>query len=91
VKRIDSPQDFLRFIGGLKMEDMRDVVSKKQSELEKMLQTAKLTDNQKKMVLTAAEFGYATAFCEKLCDMQGSFYAAQRYKDAYESTMEKLK
>lgn len=69
---------------------MRDVFSEKQGSLEKMLSNAALTPEQKAAMLEAMEFGYAAAFCESRCDMNGSSFQAQRYKDSYDSIKEKL-
>lgn len=70
---------------------MKNDFSERQADIEKMLKTAELTDKEKKTILTAIEFGYATAFCERTCDMNGLYYQSQKYRDIYEQIRKKLK
>lgn len=71
-------------------EDMDNVFSKKHAELENIIETTELTEKQKKIILTAVEFGYAAAFCERTADMNGSYNAAQRYERVYSDITDKL-
>ena len=65
-------------------DDLRQVFLKKQEELERMLGEAQLIPDQKKLILTAMEFGHAAAFCSRTCDMNESFYASEQYQAAYQ-------
>lgn len=73
------------------MENMIDEFSERKADIKKILETAKLTNNEKKTILTAIEFGYATAFCERTFDMNESYFQAQKYRNIYEQIREKLK
>ena len=71
-------------------EDMRNIFSKRQSDLEEMIETIKLTKDQKKMVLTAVEFGYAAAYCARTHDMNDNFLQAHKYETDYKQIIGKL-
>jgi hypothetical protein len=64
---------------------------KTQSELEKMIKNKRLDEETKKLIETALEFGYSTAFCERTSDMNCSFFGATRYKEKYEEMKKLLK
>lgn len=66
------------------VEDIGQVFGRKQAELEKLLGEAELNQNQKKLVLTAMEFGHAAAYCARTCDMNGSFFAGDQYEGSYQ-------
>lgn len=63
--------------------DLRSIFTKKQRELERLLGEVSLTPDQKKVILTAMEFGHAAAFCSRTCDMNGSYFSADEYEGAY--------
>lgn len=62
---------------------MQDIYNKKQKELEETLSKIKLNPKQKDLLVGILDFGYAAGFCEKVCDMRGSLFEAQKYQDGY--------
>ena len=71
-------------------EDMRDTFYEAKKALEKILSEDKLSLNERKIILTAMNFGYTAAFCSRTCDLNGSFLAAQEYDDGYKQVREKI-
>jgi len=63
------------------MADQREVYEEKGASLKEAISKDKLTPNEKKLMLDAMNFGYAAGICEKIEDMNGSFFQAQRYQD----------
>ena len=74
------------------MTDMQEVVTIEKEHIEKYLKNHKkpFDENEKQFVVALMNFFYASAFCERTCDMNESFYAAQRYKDEASKIYEKV-
>jgi flagellar biosynthesis/type III secretory pathway protein FliH len=71
--------------------DMRQQVTELESKLKKILETQELTKQQKEMLQTAMQYGYAAAYCSRTCDMNESFFAGMRYTDEYNKMIEEVK
>lgn len=72
------------------MTDMRTTQSEKKQQLKGLLKETTLTKEEKKLIKTAMEFGYASAYCARTCDMSQSFYAAGNYEDDYKSILKEI-
>lgn len=70
--------------------DMRDTCDEKQSELDKVIKLGALSKKEKEHMLLAMEFGYASAFCSRTCDMNESWFAGGQYTDTYKEFKKKL-
>jgi len=70
--------------------DMREKVTELESKLKEQLKDETLTKNQKKIIATALEYGYASAFCSRTCDMNESFFAAGQYTDDYKKMLKEV-
>jgi hypothetical protein len=70
-------------------EDTRDVYSRLEADLKKSIPNSKLSPEQKELLRKMLEFGYAAAFSERTCDMNQSWFQADRYRNGYKN-MQKL-
>lgn len=73
------------------MADQRAVYEAKLIELNSLMERCNLSDEQKSALRLGLELGYAAAFCERTCDMNGSYFVAQSYQNGYKEVLEKLK
>lgn len=73
------------------MSDMRDEHYKLKNLLIQKIKEKLLTEKEKDIIKIALEFGYASAYCSRTCDMNESFYAAGNFDDAYKHILEMLK
>lgn len=71
------------------MQDMRDMCEEKQAELKKVFKKG-LSKRQKELMILAMEFGYASAFCARTCDMREMWFAGGSYTTDYEEFKKKL-
>lgn len=62
---------------------MRDKQSEFKSLLKKKIKGKSLTVREKELIKIAMEFGYASAYCSRTCDMNESFFAADNYSKDY--------
>ena len=71
--------------------DMRTVVTVDKKNIETYLESQKpFEGNEKQFLIAVMNFFYASAFCERTCDMNESFFAAQRYKDQAKEIYERI-
>jgi hypothetical protein len=72
--------------------DMREVVTIEKENIEKYLKDLKkpFEGNEKQFLIALMNFFYASAFCERTCDMNESFFAAQQYKDQAKKIYEQI-
>jgi len=72
--------------------DMREVVTIEKENIERYLKDLKkpFDDKEKKFIVSLMNFFYASAFCERTCDMNESFYAAEQHKDQAKKIYEKI-
>lgn len=71
-------------------EDQRKVFDTKMRELETILETVKLSAQDKRQLRTAMEFAYAAAFSAARYDMAAAPWHAQGYQDKYEQLLKRL-
>lgn len=68
-------------------KDMREIFEEKKKQLEGTVTETVLGEEQRELIMTAMEFGYSAAFCQRTCDMNGSFSQANRYSEIYKQTL----
>ncbi len=64
------------------MSDMRNKCYENKRLLTEIV-TKPLTTREKELIKVAMEFGYATAFCSRTCDMTESYFAGSSFDDDY--------
>ena len=67
--------------------DMRDEFGDRKRELEKTLTETVLSEEQRRTIVLAMEFGYSAAYCQRTSDMSGIWSASDRYLRGYEQTL----
>lgn len=71
--------------------DMRKKVTELKSKLKELLEKESVTEGQRDLIATAMEFGYASAYCARTCDMNESFFAGMQYDDEYTQMVQEVK
>ena len=72
--------------------DMREVVTIEKKNIEKFLAGLKkpFEGNEKQFIIALMNFFYASAFCERTCDMNESFFAAEQFKTQAKTIYEQI-
>ena len=72
--------------------DMRNIAATEKNNIERYLaKTNKRFEGpDKQFIISLMNFFYASAFSERTCDMNESFYAAQQYKDQAKTIYEQI-
>lgn len=68
---------------------MRDKCEENQSALKKAIKKG-ISKKQKELMILAMEFGYASAFCSRTCDMREMWFAGGNYVDNYKQLKKEL-
>ena len=72
--------------------DMREVAAIDKKNIEKYLSGLKkpFEGNEKQFLIALMNFFYASAFCERTCDMNESYFAAEQFKTQAKAIYEKI-
>ena len=72
------------------MSDMRDKHYEFKNLLKKIVEKP-LTAREKEITRIAMEFGYASAYCSRTCDINESFFAADEFDNDYKCILGMIK